>query len=361
MLFQPFQLGSIALRNRIVMAPMTRNRADASHLPTPIMAEYYGQRASVGLIITEGVGPTPNGTGYARIPGMYSAEHVAAWRPVTDAVHAHGGKIFMQMMHTGRASHVANLPAGAIVVSPTGTPLPGEIWTDASGMQPPSTPHALTEAEIQAEIAGFARSAKLAIEAGFDGVEIHAANGYLVEQFLNANVNTRTDAWGGSPAARNRFALEVARAVSAAIGAGRTGIRVSPFGAFNATGAYDGVEAQYLELAKALGALKLAYLHLVDHSSMGAPAVPAVFKAALRAAFGGVFIASGGLDKAHGEQLLADGKADLVAFGRAALANPDLVERLAHDQPLNAPDFATFYTPGEKGYTDYPALAAGVA
>ena len=361
MLFEPFQLGPLTLRNRLVMAPMTRNRADAGHLPTPIMAEYYGQRAAIGLIITEGVAPSPNGAGYARIPGLYSAEQVAAWRPVTDAVHARGGKIFMQMMHTGRASHVANLPAGAIVVGPTDAAMPGEIWTDASMMQPPSTPHALTDAEIHAAIAEFATSATLAIESGFDGVEIHGANGYLVEQFLNANVNTRTDAWGASPEARNRFALEVTRAVVSAIGAERVGIRLSPFGAFNATGAYDGIEAQYLELAKALGAMKLAYLHLVDHSSMGAPTVPVAFKAALRAAFGGVFVGSGGLDKAHAEQLLADGKADLVAFGRAALANPDLVERLAGDQPLNAPDFSTFYTPGEKGYTDYPALTASVA
>ena len=361
MLFQPFTLGPATLRNRIVMAPMTRNRADANHVPTPLMAEYYGQRASAGLIITEGVAPAPDGAGYARIPGMYNAKQVAAWRPITDAVHARGGTIFMQMMHTGRASHAVNLPAGARVVGPTDAAMPGEIWTDASGMQAPSAPHALSDAEVQAVIAEFARSASLAIKAGFDGVEIHAANGYLVEQFLNAKVNTRTDAWGGSAAARNRFAIEVARAVSAAIGADRVGIRLSPLGAFNATGAFDGVEAQFIALARALGAMKLAYLHLVDHSSMGAPTVPAEFKAALRAAFGGVFIGSGGLDKAQASQLLADGSADLVAFGRAALANPDLVERLMNDEPLNAIDFATFYTPGEKGYTDYPALAAGVA
>jgi len=361
MLFQPFQLGDIPLRNRLVMAPMTRNRADANHVPTPIMAEYYGQRAAMGLLITEGVAPSPNGAGYARIPGMYTAEQVAAWRPVTEAVHARDGRIFMQMMHTGRASHVANLPAGAIVVGPAATPMPGEIWTDAQGMQPPSVPHALTDADIQTVIAEFVQSATLAIEAGFDGVELHAANGYLLEEFLNANVNTRSDAWGGSAAARNRLVLDVARAVSAAIGAGRVGIRLSPFGAFNATGPFEGVETQYFELAAALGAMKLAYLHLVDHSSMGAPAIAAEFKAAMRSAFAGVFIGSGGLDKDSASRLLADGKADLVAFGRAALANPDLVERLIEDLPLNAPDFTTFYTPGEKGYTDYPALEAGVA
>jgi N-ethylmaleimide reductase len=360
-LFQPYALGNILLGNRLVMAPMTRNRADASHMPTPIMAEYYAQRASAGLIITEGVAPSPNGAGYPRIPGLYDATQVAGWRAVTDAVHARGGRIFMQMMHTGRASHVANLPVAAEVIGPVAVAMPGEIWTDAEGMQSPSLPRAMTESDITTAIAEFARAAQLAIEAGFDGVEIHAANGYLVEQFLNANVNTRSDAWGGSAAARNRFAIEVARAVSAAIGAGRVGIRLSPFGAFNSTGAFDGVEPQYVELARTLGAMKLAYLHLVDHSSMGAPTVPAEFKESLREAFGGTFIASGGLDKASAEQVLADGKADLVAFGRAALANPDLVERLMSDQPLNAPDFTTFYTPGEKGYTDYPAAEAVVA
>lgn len=361
MLFQPFQLGPISLRNRMVMAPMTRNRADANHVPTPIMADYYGQRAAIGLLITEGVAPSPDGAGYPRIPGLYNAEQTAAWRPITDSVHAKGGRIFMQMMHTGRASHTANLPAGARVVSSTATAMPGEIWTDAEGMQPPSVPHALTDAEVKATIAEFVRSAQFAIEAGFDGVELHGANGYLIEQFLNANVNTRTDAWGGDAAGRNRYLLETAKAVAAAIGADRVGVRLSPYGAFNATGPFDGVEPQYLALATALGAMKLAYLHLVDHSSMGAPAIPPSFKESLRSAFGGTFIGSGGLDKASAEQMLADGKADLVAFGRAALANPDLVERFTNDLPLNAIDFATFYTPGEKGYTDYPTAEASVS
>ncbi|MDP1892015.1 MAG: alkene reductase, partial [Gemmatimonadaceae bacterium] len=185
MLFLPFQLGPTLLRNRMVMAPMTRNRADANHVPTPIMVEYYRQRASMGLIITEGVAPAPNGAGYARIPGMYTAEQAAAWRLITDAVHAREGRIFMQMMHTGRASHVSNLPAGAAVVGPTATPMPGEIWTDTAGMLPPSTPSALTDAQIQDTVGEFVYSATLAIEAGFDGVELHGANGYLLEQFLN--------------------------------------------------------------------------------------------------------------------------------------------------------------------------------
>lgn len=359
MLFDAFSLGPITLKNRIVMAPLTRNRADADHIPTPIMAEYYAQRATVGLIVTEGTSPSPNGLGYPRMPGLFDARHVAAWRLITDAVHAQGGKIFVQLMHTGRASHSVNMPAGAEVVSSTSAALAGDMWTDALGMQAPTAPRAMTDADITAAIAEHVQAATLAIEAGFDGVELHGANGYLIEQFLNANVNTRTDAWGGSAEARNRFALEVAKATVTAIGADRVGIRLSPFGAFNGTGPFDGVDAQYVALATALGALKLAYLHLVDHSSMGAPVVPAEFKRAVRAAFGGALIASGGFDKARAEQVLAAGEADLVAFGRPALANPDLVARMASDLPLNPPDFTTFYTPGEKGYTDYAVYAAG--
>ncbi len=358
MLLHPTTLGSIPLANRMVMAPMTRNRATADHVPTPMMAEYYAQRASIGLLITEGVAPAPNGAGYARIPGLYNPAQVAGWRVVTDAVHAAGGRIFMQMMHTGRASHAANLPAGAEVVGPVAVAMAGEMWTDASGLQPPTTPRAMTASDIAAAIASYAKSAELAIASGFDGVEIHAANGYLVEQFLNANVNTRTDEWGGSADARNRFALEVARAMAAAIGADRVGIRLSPLGTFNGTGAFDGVEAQFLALVKSLGEMKLAYLHLVDHSSMGAPALPGEFTVALRVAFGGVFIASGGFDQARAEQVLVAGDADLIAFGRSALANPDLVARFANGDPLNAPDVATFYTAGAKGYTDYPVVAA---
>lgn len=214
--------------------------------------------------------------------------------------------------------------------------------------------HAQRADDIEHATAEYAHAARLAVEAGFDGVELHAANGYLLEQFLSANVNTRNDAYGGSADQRNCFVLEAARATVAAIGVDRVGIRVSPYGVFNGTGAFDGVEDQYLALARELGALKLAYLRLVDHSSLGAPEVPAAFKARLRTAFGGTFIASGGLDRHRAEQLLKDGRGDLVAFGRAWLANQDLIERMKAGLPLNAPDPSTFYTPGEKGYTDYP-------
>jgi N-ethylmaleimide reductase len=276
---------------------------------------------------------------------------------VTDAVHARGAKIFVQLMHTGRVGHTANLPAGAEVLGPTAATLPGEMYTDSQGMQPHTTPRAMGEADIEQAITEHVASARLAVEAGFDGVELHAANGYLLEQFLNANVNTRSDRWGGSAENRNRLALEVTRRVAEAIGADRVGIRLSPFGAFNATGAYDGVEAQYAALATALAELKIGYLHLVDHSSMGAPEVPATLKAQLRQAFGGTLIVSGGFARESAEQALDEGRGELVAFARAWLANPDLEERLRRDLPLNPPDFSTFYTPGPVGYTDYPVAA----
>ncbi len=358
MMFEPYQLGRITLRNRIVMAPMTRNRATADHTPTPIMAEYYAQRATNGLIVTEGTAPAADGAGYARIPGLYSAEQVAAWKPVTAAVHAAGGHIFAQLMHTGRASHPANMPAGTRIVSSVATALPEPLWTDAESMQPVPVPHAVTEAEITTVVQEFVLAAKHAIDAGFDGIELHAANGYLLEQFLNANLNTRTDSYGGSAENRNRLLLEVVKAAGDAIGADRVGVRISPHGVFNAMGAFDGVDAQFLALATALGAHGIAYLHLVNHESMGAPAMPAALPGQLKAAFGGPFIASGGFTTPdQAESALASGAADLVAFGRAALSNPDLVARLHTGAELNAPDFATFYTPGEKGYTDYPALA----
>lgn len=356
-LFDPVQAGSLQLSNRIAMAPLTRNRAPDA-IPTPLMAQYYAQRASAGLIITEGTSPSANGLGYARIPGLFNAAQVAGWKLVTDAVHAQGGKIVIQFMHTGRITHVANLPAGAEVVGPVNGACPGEMYVDALGMQPHTPARAMTEADIAHAVAEYAEAARLAIEAGFDGVELHAANGYLIEQFLNANVNTRTDGYGGSTAGRNRFALEVARATVAAIGAERVGIRLSPYGVFNGTGAFADVDAQYLALVQELSTLGLMYLHVLDHSAMGAPAVPAELKVALRAAFQGPYILAGGFDTASAEQALVDGQADLIAFGRPFISNPDLVARMQAGAPLTAPDFGSFYTPGAQGYTDYPALGA---
>lgn len=356
MLFDSFLLRGTQLSNRTVMSPMTRSRAVDANTPSTLMAEYYGQRATAGLIVTEGTSPSPNGLGYPRIPGLYSSAHVAGWKLTTEAVHAKGGKIVVQLMHTGRVTHVANLPAGAEVVAPSGAVCPGEMYTDSQGMQPHSAPRVMTESDIQTAVGEFVDSTKLAVEAGFDGIELHSANGYLLEQFLNPNVNLRTDSYGGSAEARNRFVLEVAQATADAIGANRVGIRLSPYGVFNGTGPYPDVDAQFLSLTKQLSALGLMYLHVLDHSAMGAPPVPAELKTALRKAFDGPFILAGGFEKAAAEKALAEGQADLIAFGRPFLANPDLVARMRADANLNAPDMSTFYTPGQKGYTDYPIL-----
>jgi N-ethylmaleimide reductase len=358
MLFDSLVTDSIQLANRIVMAPMTRSRAVEANTPNVLMAEYYGQRASAGLIITEGTSPSPNGLGYPRIPGLFNDAQVRGWKTVTDAVHANGGKIFVQLMHTGRVAHIANLPAGAEVLGSIADACPGEMYTDAHGMQPHSPPRAMAAADIARTVDEYATSAQLAIEAGFDGVELHAANGYLIEQFLNANVNRRSDAYGGSIEGRNRFALEVARATVAAIGAERIGIRLSPHGVLQGTGGFADVDAQYLDLTRSLSELGLQYVHLLDHSAMGAPPVPAELKTRLRDAFKGVFILAGGFDRNSAELALEAGQADLIAFAREFLANPDLVERMRTNAGLNPLDMGTFYTPGAKGYTDYPALAA---
>jgi N-ethylmaleimide reductase len=357
MLFDSFDLGSICLANRTVMAPMTRSRCSNNNAPDELVAKYYEQRASAGLIVTEGTSPSPNGLGYARIPGLYNEQQVQGWRLVTDAVHKAGGKIFVQFMHTGRVAHQDNLPAGARVFGPGSEVCPGEMWTDKSGMQPHTAPNPMTEADIAHVVAEYATAAKLAIQAGFDGIELHAANGYLLEQFLNANVNQRSDAYGGSAQARNRLTLEVAQACVNAIGADKVGIRISPHGVFNGTGAFDGVDAQYLALTQALSAMGLVYLHLVDHSAMGAPPVPAELKQKLKAAFARTFVAVGGFDAASAEKVLQAKEADLIAFGRPFLSNPDLVARMKSGATLSAPDMSTFYTPGEKGYTDYSVLA----
>jgi N-ethylmaleimide reductase len=356
MLFDKFSERSLNLANHMVMAPLTRSRATPEHTPNALMATYYSQRATAGLIITEGTSPSPNGLGYPRIPGLYDAAQVDAWKDVTAAVHAQEGKIFVQLMHCGRVAHVANLPEGAEVLGPGPVVCPGEMYTDSLGMQPHSLPRAMSEIDILQAIKEYVKSSKLALDAGFDGVELHGANGYLIEQFLNPLVNLRTDAYGGSIEGRNRLALEVARATVTAIGRDRVGIRLSPYGVFNGTGEFPDVQAQYLELAKALSSVGLLYIHLVDHSAMGAPPVPADFKLKLRSGFNGLFILSGGFDRASAEQALLDKRGDLIAFGRPFLANPDLVARMREDAPLNVPDEATFYVPGAKGHTDYPAL-----
>lgn len=353
-LFDPYTLGSITLRNRVVMAPLTRCRATADHIPTELMATYYQQRATAGLIITEGTAPSPNGLGYARTPGLYSPEQVRGWKKITEAVHTAGGHIFVQLMHTGRVSHPLNMPSGARILAPSAIALKGSTWTDQEGMQPHPVPGVMTEADIQQAIGEYATSAALALEAGFDGVELHGANGYLIEQFLNTASNQRTDRWGGSIENRARFAIEVATAVSQRIGAKQTGIRLSPYGVFNDMVADAETEALYLHLAAELSKLELAYIHLVDHSSAGAPEVPAAIKASIRERFHGAIILSGGYDRRRADTDLAANRGDLIAYGKPLIANPDLVQRLKEEIALNPVDPDTFYTPGAKGYTDYP-------
>ena len=357
MLFDKFSSRSLQLANHTVMAPMTRSRATPQHSPDPLMATYYGQRATAGLIISEGTSPSANGLGYPRIPGLFNQTHVSAWRAITEAVHNKGGKIFVQLMHCGRVGHTTNLPAGAEVLGPTSLACPGEMYTDTLGMQPYSPPRAMTLHDIAQAKDEYVQSARLALQAGFDGVELHGANGYLIEQFLNPLVNTRTDIYGGNIVGRNRLALEIASATVAAIGADKVGMRLSPYGVFNDMPLYDAMEADYAYLAQQLNARGLLYIHLLDHSAMGAPQVPASMKTTFRNAFKGTLILAGGYDAALAEGDLAAGKCDLIAVARPFLANPDLVARWKVGAAVNVPDMDTFYTPGPKGYTDYPALS----
>lgn len=355
LLFSKTVLGSLTLQNHLVMAPMTRSRA-LGNVPNELMAEYYAQRGSAGLIITEGTSPSPNGLGYPRIPGIFSAAQVEGWKLVTNAVHIKGAKIFIQLMHCGRVGHALNLPAGAQMLAPSAIRADGEMYTDAEGMKPHPIPQAMSEADIRTAIAEFAQAARNAMAAGFDGIELHGANGYLLEQFIRPNSNQRTDRYGGSIENRARFVLEVAEAVINAIGKDKVGIRLSPFGVFNDMPLYDAMEADYAYLAQQLNARGLVYVHLVDHSSMGAPQVPDSIKATFRKTFKGALILSGGYDAARAEHDLEAGKCDLIAVGKPFLANPDLVTRWKNGAAENAPDMNTFYTPGPKGYTDYPVL-----
>lgn len=356
-LFTPTRLGTLSLKNRIVMAPMTRSRA-TGNVPSALMEKYYAARAAAGLIITEGTSPSPDGLGYARIPGVFSDEQEEGWKGVSDAVHRAGGRIFVQLMHTGRVGHPANLPAGARILAPSAVAAPGEMWTDGAGLQPHPVPVAMGEVEIARAIAEYAAAAKRAIGAGFDGVELHAANGYLIDQFLNTASNQRTDRWGASIENRIRFAVEVAKASAAAIGADRIGMRISPYGVFNGMTPDAAMDAMYLRLIDELNALGLVYIHVVDHSSMGAPEVSPAMKAKIRAAFKGKYILSGGYDVARANADLDAQRGDLVAFGRPFISNPDLVQKQRSGAALVPPDSATFYTPGERGYTDYPVGAA---
>jgi N-ethylmaleimide reductase len=345
----------MSLQNHLVMSPMTRSQA-LHNVPNDLMATYYGQRSTAGLIITEGTSPSPNGLGYPRIPGIFSADQVAGWKQVTKAVHAQGARIFCQLMHTGRVTHPLNLPKAARVLAPSAIAASEKMFTDQKGMQALPVPEVMNQVDIDSTIEEFSQAARNAIEAGFDGIELHGANGYLLEQFFRPTTNRREDQYGGSVENRARFVLATVKACCAAIGKEKVGIRLSPYGVFNSTAPYDEMEADYRYLAEQLNDAGLVYIHLVDHSAMGAPQVPDSIKQSIREIFKGALILSGGYDASRAEQDLAARTADLIAVGRPFLANPDLVMRWKNDRELNEPDFDTFYTPGEKGYTDYPSL-----
>lgn len=364
-LFAPAELGSFKLANRIVMAPMTRNRAIGNTVSKELEAVYYGERAGAGragLIITEGISPNANGCGYARMPGLWSDAQVQGWKSVADAVHQRGGTIFAQIMHCGRIVALENLPADAgAPIAPSAIKADGMMWVDAVGGQVPhAEPVAMTEDDIKKTVADFAEAAENAVKvAGLDGVELHGANGYLIEQFLRPTSNQRTDAYGGSIEGRARFLLEVVDAVTAAIGAERVGVRLSPYGVFNDMPITPGDAAHaedYTWLAKTLSG-RIAYLHVTDHAAMGAPPVGDAIKSAMRAAFNGTFILCGGFDATTAAAAIDSGAADLVAVGRPFVANPDLTTRWEKKAEVTVPDYSKLYTPGPEGYLGYVTLA----
>lgn len=349
-LFSPVALGAIELANRIVMAPMTRDRAGPDDVPTPLMVEYYAQRASAGLIVTEGVQPSAVGKGYWRTPGIHSAAQIEGWRAVADAVHARGGRIIMQLMHCGRVVVPANRGFDADVIAPSAIPCPAPVPGPDGAPVPTAMPRAITLEEMPALLEEYAQAARNAITAGLDGVELHCASGYLVNQFLNPASNQRSDAYGGSVENRIRFPIEVLQALADAIGADRVGFRISPGNPYNGMDPADPA-ATFGPFVKAADALGLAFCHVVD---MGLPDLDTL--ALLRSNFSGPIITNNNLKADSARALLDAGKAEAVSFGRAFIANPDLVERIAAGAPLAKPDFSLLYTGEERGYTDYPAM-----
>lgn len=361
-LFDSLKIGTLALPNRIIMAPLTRNRASAGEVPNALMAEYYVQRATAGLIISEATQVSANGQGYLDTPGIHSAGQVAAWRLVTDAVHRAGGRIFCQLWHVGRISHVSLQPGGAAPVSSTARAASAKTFTRA-GFEPVSAPRALATGDLPGVIEDFRAATRNALAAGFDGVEVHAANGYLLEQFLRDSINDRSDDYGGSIANRCRFPVEVIRAVAAEAGAARTGVRLSPVTPVNDAGQDSDPAGLYGHLVGELAPLALAYLHLIEGTTGGererVPFDYAALRERYRAAHpAGVWMVNNGYDPALARAAVESGQADCVAFGRPFISNPDLVERLRRDLPLSPLDPATLYGGGARGYTDYPSHGA---
>jgi len=355
-LFQPVRLGPYQLANRIVMAPLTRSRAGEDGVPRPLMAEYYAQRASAGLIIAEGTNISPQGRGYALTPGLYEAAQVEGWRKVTEAVHARGGRIFPQLWHVGRVSHPSLQPGGALPVAPSAIRPEATSYTDA-GFRPCVTPRALAIAEIPEIVEQYRHATRNALVAGFDGVEIHAANGYLIEQFLRDSTNKRTDAYGGSRENRARLLLEVTEAVVGVCGGERVGIRLSPVSPVNGADLDSDPAGTYAYVVERLNAFGLAYIHIIEGATQGPREVPGGFDLQiLRQSFKGLYIANNGYDLGLALEARRRNLADIISFGRLYIANPDLVERLRIGARLNVPERATFFGGGAAGYTDYPVL-----
>ena len=371
-ILEPVTLGRHQLANRIVLPPLTRQRAAQGDVPTDLMAQYYSQRASAGFMVTEGTQIEPRGKGYAWTPGIYSAAQIAGWRKVTRAVHAEGGVIFAQLWHVGRVSHTALQPGGAAPVAPSALPALNakafiETGPGAGTLVAPSMPRELSVAEIAELVKLYAQAARNALEAGFDGVEIHAANGYLVNQFISGHANTRTDEYGGSLEKRLRFLREVVEAVAAVVGPERMGVRFTPlFTSTDEDRVYigfveDDPHATYIEAIKVLEQAGVGYLSIAEADWDHAPDLPEEFRRDVRQAFSGRIVYAGRYTAERGERLLETGLADLIAFGRPFIANPDLPARIANDWPLNAVDAATMYGGAEQGYTDYPAFAGATS
>jgi N-ethylmaleimide reductase len=353
-LFTPEKVGTVEVKNRIVMSPMTRCRA-IGNVPNDLMAEYYSQRSGAGLIITEGTSPSPNGLGYTRIPGIFSQKQVEGWKKITSAVHRNGGKIFVQLMHTGRIGHPLNMPEGSQIISASAVKPKGLMWTDSKKLQEYPVPKAMTMDDILHTIEEFGAAAKNGMNAEFDGVELHGANGYLLEQFLSPVSNIRNDSYGGSIENRCRFVLESVIAVADSIGNDKTGIRLSPYGVASDMPHYPEIDAAYTYLTEQLHKIGIAFIHIDDHPLMGAPDVSQELIKLIRRIFQETIILSGGYTKDRAEADIQNGLGDLVGFGRPFINNPDLVERFRKDYSLSEDlKKELFYSADEKGYTDYP-------
>jgi N-ethylmaleimide reductase len=354
-LFDPIRIGDLDLANRIVMAPLTRNRAAPGQVPSDLAVEYYRQRASAGLIITEASQVSPEGQGYVDTPGIYNDQQVAGWRRITDAVHSEAGRIVIQLWHVGRVSHVSLQPNGQAPVSSTARRAETKTFT-RDGFVPVSAPRALATDEIQTVVASYRDAARRAMDAGFDGVEVHGANGYLIDQFLRDSINDRTDRYGGSIENRARLLLEVMQAVAGAIGGRRTGLRISPVTPSNDAGQDSEPQVLFEYAVGELASLQLAFVEVVEGQTAGARDFAPFDYAALRGKFNGAWMVNNGYQRQMALEVVASGAADLVSFGRPFISNPDLVRRLRENAPLNALDTSTLYGGGAKGYTDYPTL-----